>query len=415
MKKTRVAINGFGRIGRAFMKLAYDSKDLEVVAINDLGDPENMAYLLRFDSVYGRNPFDVQVQEDDKLGTCFLLGGNQRVSLLSEKEPKKLPWKELDIDVVIESTGFFTDYDDARDHVKAGAKRVIISAPAKGEENDDQGTVLLGVNDAKLKTCTVTSNASCTTNSATPVITILEESLGIEKALLNTVHAYTATQSIVDSAAKGDFRKGRAGAINIIPSATGAAKATTLAVTSLTDKFDGIALRVPVPAGSIADITFISSKDTSVEEVNEILRRASLSDRWKGIFTVVTEPVVSQDIVGNPHASIADLSLTRVVGGNLVKVLAWYDNEIGYTSSLLEHAIRVGILLHDENAMEDDDEDDEEEEEEQNEEYEVEEKKKEDKPKKKVKVIKKEKDVDVDDEDEEGAYDDDSVDDKDEK
>jgi len=371
MKKTRVAINGFGRIGRAFLKLAYDHDTLEVVAINDLGDPENMAYLLRFDSVYGRNPFDVQVQEDEKRGQCFLLGGSQRVSLLSEKEPKKLPWKELDIDVVIEATGFFTHYDDAKDHLKAGAKRVIISAPAKGEENDEQGTVLLGVNDAKLKTCSITSNASCTTNSATPLITILEESLGVEKALLNTVHAYTATQSIVDGAGKGDFRKGRAAALNIIPTSTGAAKATTLAVTSLTDKFDGIALRVPVPAGSIADVTFIASTDTSVEEVNEILRQASMSDRWKGIFTVVTEPVVSQDIVGNPHASIADLSMTRVVGGNLVKVLAWYDNEIGYTSSLVEHAQRVGLLLNDIDAMvehdgeEDNDDEDEDEDEEE--------------------------------------------------
>ena len=426
MKKTRVAINGFGRIGRAFMKLAYDNRDIEVVAINDLGNPENLAYLLRFDSVYGRNPFDVQLTEDDKLGTCFLLGGNQKVSLLSEKEPKKLPWKELDIDVVIESTGFFTKYDDARNHIKAGAKRVIISAPAKGEEDDDQGTVLLGVNDVKLKTCSITSNASCTTNSAAPLITILEESIGIEKALLNTVHAYTATQSIVDTAIKGsDFRKGRAGAINIIPTSTGAAKATTLAVTSLTDKFDGIALRVPVPAGSIADITFIASKNTSVEEVNEILRQASLKDRWKGIFTVVTEPVVSQDIVGNPHASIADLAMTRVVGGNLVKVLAWYDNEIGYTSSLVEHAVRVGLLLKDENSMvEHDGEDDEEYEDDSDadkKEYEEEKEEAEEvaevKPKKvKVKVIKKKKkktkDSDANNDDSDDSDDSDDADQK---
>jgi len=345
-KKTRVAINGFGRIGRAFLKLAHNRADIEVVAINDLGDPENMAYLLKFDSVYGRNEFDVQVTVDED-EAYFILGGLQKVQIFSEKEPKKLPWKELAIDVVVESTGFFTNYDDARDHIKAGAKRVVISAPAKGEENDEQGTVLLGVSDEKLKTCSVTSNASCTTNSATPVISILENTLGIEKALLNTVHAYTATQAIADGPGKKDFRNGRAAAVNIIPASTGAAKATTLAVTSLKDKFDGIALRVPVPAGSIVDITFISKRDTTVEEVNDILLKASLEDNWKGIFTVVEEQVVSQDIVGNPHASIADLALTRVVGGNLVKVLAWYDNEIGYTNSLVEHVSRAGKLIPD--------------------------------------------------------------------
>ncbi len=343
-QKIRVAINGFGRIGRAFLKLSFTRKDIEVVAINDLGDPENMAYLLKFDSVYGRNEFDVHLHaENDE--PFFILGGLQKVMIFSEKEPKNLPWKELDVDVVVESTGFFTDFKEASAHIKAGAKRVVISAPAKGEENDEQGTILLGVNEEKFQTCMITSNASCTTNSATPVIKILEETIGIEKALLNTVHAYTATQSIVDGPGKKDFRNGRAAAINIIPASTGAAKATTLAVTSLTDKFDGIALRVPVPAGSIADITFIAKRDTSIEEVNDILRKASMQDRWKNIFTVVEEDIVSQDIVGNPHASIADLALTRVVGGNLVKVLAWYDNEIGYTNSLVEHVVRAGKFL----------------------------------------------------------------------
>ncbi len=346
-KKTRVAINGFGRIGRAFLKLAFTRNDLEVVAINDLGDPENMAYLLKFDSVYGRNEFDVQVHVEDNQ-PYLMLGGLQKVLIFSEKEPKKLPWKEHAIDVVVESTGFFTDFEDAHAHIKAGARRVVISAPAKGEENDEQGTILLGVNEAKLATCMVTSNASCTTNSATPVISILDETIGIEKALLNTVHAYTATQSIVDGPGKKDFRNGRAAAVNIIPASTGAAKATTLAVTSLTDKFDGISLRVPVPAGSIADITFISKRETTAEEVNDILRKASMEDRWKSIFTVVEEDVVSQDIVGNPHASIADLALTRVVGGNLVKVLAWYDNEVGYTNSLVEHVVRAGKIMPEE-------------------------------------------------------------------
>lgn len=342
--KIRVAINGFGRIGRAFLKLSYDRNDLVVVAINDLGDPDNMAYLLKYDSVYGRSEFDVQVRNEDDQ-PYLLLGGSQKVLIFSEKEPKKLPWKENEVDIVVESTGFFTDFEDARDHLRAGARRVVISAPAKGEENDQQGTILLGVNDGKFTTTDVTSNASCTTNSATPVISILDETIGIEKALLNTVHAYTATQSIVDGPGKKDFRNGRAAAVNIIPASTGAAKATTLAVTSLTGKFDGISLRVPVPAGSIADITFIASRDTSVEEVNDILRKAALEDRWRGIFTVTDEDVVSQDIVGNSHASIADLAMTRVVDGNLVKVLAWYDNEIGYTSSLVEHVARAGAHL----------------------------------------------------------------------
>lgn len=346
-QKIRVAINGFGRIGRAFLKLSFTRTDIEVVAINDLGDPDNMAYLLKFDSVYGRNEFDVHLHTD-KEQPFFILGGQQKVMIFSEKDPKDLPWKELNIDIVVESTGFFTDFEDARAHIKAGAKRVVISAPAKGEENEEQSTILLGVNEDKFKTCMVTSNASCTTNSATPVISILDETIGIEKALLNTVHAYTATQSIVDGPGKKDFRNGRAAAINIIPSSTGAAKATTLAVTSLKDKFDGIALRVPVPAGSIADITFIAKRGTSVEEINDILRKASMEDRWKGIFTVVEEDVVSQDIVGNPFASIADLALTRVVGGNLVKVLAWYDNEVGYTNSLVEHVVRACKFLPEE-------------------------------------------------------------------
>lgn len=343
-KKIRVAINGFGRIGRAFLKLSFTRNDIEVVAVNDLTDPENMAYLLKFDSVYGRNEFDVHLHTEGEQA-FFILDGVQKVFLFSEKEPKKLPWKEMDVDVVVESTGFFTNFEDAQDHIKAGAKRVVISAPAKGEENDEQGTILLGVNDEALKTCKITSNASCTTNSVSPVLAILDEAIGVEKAILNTIHAYTATQSIVDGPGKKDFRNGRAAALNIIPASTGAAQATALALPSLTDKFDGISLRVPVPAGSIADVTFIAKRGTTVEEVNDILKKASLDDRWRGLFTVVEEDVVSQDIVGNPHASIADLALTRVVGGNLVKVLAWYDNEVGYTNSLVEHVVRTAQFI----------------------------------------------------------------------
>lgn len=343
-QKTRVAINGFGRIGRAFLKLAFSREDLEVVAINDLGEPNNLAYLLKYDSVYGRSEFDVQVhQKDDE--TFFLLDGMKKIYLLSESDPKKLPWKDFDIDVVVESTGFFTEYKKAAAHIKAGAKRVVISAPAKGDEEEKYKTVLLGVNEQGLVDAKVTSNASCTTNSVSPVLTIMDETIGVEKAILNTVHAYTATQSIVDGPGKKDWRGGRAAALNIIPSTTGAAIATTKVLTQLENKFDGISLRVPVPVGSISDITFISKQDTTVEEVNDILKKAALDDRWRNVFAVAKDPIVSQDIVGNTHASIVDLEMTRVVDGNLVKILAWYDNEIGYTTTLVEHVRMIGAMI----------------------------------------------------------------------
>lgn len=343
-KKTRVAINGFGRIGRAFLKLSFPMEQIEVVAINDLGEPDNLAYLLKYDSVYGRSEFDVAVHQkgDD---TFFLLDGDKKILLFSEKEPKDLPWKELDIDVVVESTGLFTEYKKAVTHIKAGAKRVVVSAPTKGEEDEKYKTVLLSVNEEMFLDANVTSNASCTTNSVSPVLTILDETIGVEKAILNTIHAYTATQSIVDGPGKKDWRGGRAAALNIIPSSTGAALATTKALPQLENKFDGIALRVPVPAGSISDITFIAKQDTTVEEVNDILKKATLDDRWRNILAVVSDPIVSQDIVGNTHTSIVDLAMTRVVDGNLVKVLAWYDNEVGYTSTLVQHVIKVGQQL----------------------------------------------------------------------
>lgn len=266
----------------------------------------------------------------------------KKISILSEKDPKDLPWKDLDIDVVVESTGFFTEYKKAAAHIKAGAKRVVISAPAKGDEGEKYKTVLLGVNEEGLSKARVTSNASCTTNSVSPVLTILDETIGVEKAILNTIHAYTATQSIVDGPGKKDWRGGRAAALNIIPSTTGAAIATTKVLTQLENNFDGISLRVPVPAGSVSDITFISKQDTTVEEVNDILRKAALDDRWRNIFAAAQDPIVSQDIVGNTHASIVDLEMTRVVGGNLIKVLAWYDNEVGYTATLVEHVRILG-------------------------------------------------------------------------
>jgi glyceraldehyde 3-phosphate dehydrogenase len=335
----RVAINGFGRIGRAFFKMAVLRDDIDIVVVNDLADADNLAYLLKYDSVYGKSDLDIVVLEN------ALRVNGKEIAFLSSKDPTKLPWGEMGIDVVVEATGVFASYEKAKVHLATGAKRVVISAPVK--DNPEAAgvvgaTVLMGVNEEKLKTCEITSNASCTTNAGSPIIGILNEAIGIEKAMLNTVHGYTATQPTVDGPSGKDFRKGRAAAINIIPTSTGAAVATTKAHTQLAGKFDGIAMRVPVPAGSIADITFIAKRDTTVEEVNEILRKAATYARWQKIFTVTDEPVVSTDIVGDTHASIADLAMTRVVGGNLVKVLAWYDNEMGYAQALVEHTVKTG-------------------------------------------------------------------------
>lgn len=319
-KTIRVAINGAGRIGRAFYKLASERPEIEVVAINDLGDEANIKYLLKHDSVYGT------------------WHGEMKAKFIQEKDPAKLPWKELDIDVVVESTGLFTDFDKAKAHLEAGAKRVVITAPAKGEG----ATVLMGVNEDKLATCQVSSNASCTTNAASPLIAILDEALGIEKAVLNTTHGYTATQALVDGPSKKGFREGRAAAQNIIPSSTGAAIAMTKAFTKLEGLFDGISVRVPVVAGSLVDVTFISKKNTTAEEVNNILKKAAGDKRWEGVFTITEEEIVSTDIIGSQYGSIADLPLTRVVGGNLVKVFAWYDNEWGYSRTLIDHVIKAG-------------------------------------------------------------------------
>jgi glyceraldehyde 3-phosphate dehydrogenase len=335
MKPVRVAINGFGRIGRAFVRQSFDRPEIELVAVNDLGSLENLAYLLKYDTVYKRAPFPVEAKDGK------LMVNGKEVVFCSEKDPAMLPWKELNIDVVIESTGFFTDYEKANAHIVAGARRVVISAPVK-DENPLGATVLMGLDESKLSTCAITSNASCTTNSASPVIAIMDESIGIEKAILSTTHAYTASQSIVDGPAKKDMKEGRAAAQNIVPTSTGAAIAVTKAYTQLEGKFDGISLRVPVPAGSIADITFIAKRATTTEEVNTILREAAKQPRWAGIFSATDEDLVSSDIIGERFASIADLGSTRVVDGNLVKVLAWYDNEAGYTHTLVEHAIKAG-------------------------------------------------------------------------
>ena len=329
----RVAINGFGRIGRAFMRRAK-GRDIDIVAVNDLGSLENLAYLLTYDTVYGRFPSEVSTKE----GALML--DNKEVKFFSEKDPANLPWKDLAIDVVVESTGLFTDYEKAQAHITAGAKRVVITAPVKNESSLG-ATVLMGVNEEKIATCQITSNASCTTNAASPIIAILDEAIGIEKAVLSTTHAYTASQAIVDGPSKKDMKEGRAAAQNIVPTSTGAATAVAQAYESLAGKFDGISLRVPVSVGSIADVTFIAKRATTREEVNEILRGAAAAPRWADIFKTTDEELVSSDIVGEPYASIADLGMTRVVDGTLVKVLAWYDNEMGYTESLVQHVIKA--------------------------------------------------------------------------
>lgn len=328
---TKVAINGFGRIGRAFARRSF-GRDIELVAVNDLGSLENLAYLLKYDTVYKRAPFSVEVRD----GTLFVDG--KEVRFCQEKDPANLPWRELGVDVVVESTGFFTEFEKAKAHIEAGAKRVVISAPGKG---DGGATVLMGLNEDRFAGNEVTSNASCTTNASSPVIAILDEGIGIEKAILSTTHAYTASQALVDGPSKKDLKEGRAAAQNIVPTSTGAAVAVTKAYPALEGKFDGISLRVPVPAGSIADVTFIAKRQTSKDEVNDILRKAAGEERWKGIFGVSDEELVSSDIVGEPMPSIADLGMTRVVDGNLVKVLAWYDNEMGYTESLVRHVLKA--------------------------------------------------------------------------
>lgn len=337
----RVAINGAGRIGRAFCKLAHERSDIEIVAINDLGDVENIAYLLKYDTVYGQSKFDIEAKDDN------LVIDGKAIKFLREKDPAKLPWRELDVDVVVESTGLFASYASSKVHLDAGAKRVVVTAPMKDEPvaGVEGATVLMGVNEEKLSACLITSNASCTTNAGSPLIAILDEAIGIEKAVLNTTHGYTATQSLVDGPSKKGFREGRAAAQNIIPSSTGAAIAVTKAFPKLENLFDGISIRVPVAAGSLVDVTFIAKRDTTAEEVNEILKKASKSEKWKGIFSVTEDELVSSDILGSSYGSIADLGFTRVVGGNLVKVLAWYDNEMGYTHTLVDHVTKLGRTI----------------------------------------------------------------------
>jgi glyceraldehyde 3-phosphate dehydrogenase len=336
----RIAINGFGRIGRLFFRAAFGQKDLDIAAINDLGDCENLAYLLKHDTVYGR------YQKEVKVESSKLIVDGETITFLQEKDPAKLPWKDLKIDIVVESTGVFEEYQKAKVHITAGAKRVVITAPAKDPDSTEEKTVLMGVNEGDLKTVILTSNGSCTTNAASPVIQIMSENPGIKKAILNTVHGYTATQNLVDGPTKGkDYRRGRAAGQNIILSTTGAAIAVTRAIKELEGKFDGIAMRVPIVTGSIADITFLAARKTSVEEINEIFKKAAKEPRWQGILKVTEDQIVSSDIIGEPFGAIVDLNFTKVIDGDLVKILSWYDNEAGYVATLVKHVSNVAALV----------------------------------------------------------------------
>lgn len=333
----KIAINGFGRIGRIFFRQAFGHSDLDILAINDLGSPENLAYLLKYDSVYGQYSKTVEAT------TGKLLVDGKEVIVVQEKDPAKLPWASLGIDIVVESTGVLDSKDKASAHLDAGAKRVVITAPAKDEITP---TITPNVNQDAVRLDKITSNASCTTNAVNPVAAIMMANPGIKKAVLNTMHGYTATQGLVDGPDKrDDFRRGRAAAQNIVPSTTGAAKATIRAIPPLEGKFDGLAIRVPVISGSLIDFTFLASKTSSVEEINNIFKEAAARPEWQGILTVTEDPIVSTDILGNPHGSIIDLALTRVVDGDLVKVFSWYDNEWGYGAMLLKHVLTVAQFL----------------------------------------------------------------------
>ena len=323
MKK--VAINGFGRIGRATLKIIMDTPNLEIVAVNDLMNIENAAYLLMQDSIYGKYQGTVTVEEKQ------LLINRKKIFFSSEKDPAKLPWKALDIDTVIESTGLFTKREEAEKHIAAGASTVIISGPTNSK---DTPTVVHGVNTEDGKT-SIFSCGSCTTNNIGPIIEILGRRLGIKKAILNTVHGYTASQTLVDSPSKRELRMGRSAAINLVPASTGAAIAITKALPQYDGLFDGIAIRTPVAIGSISDITFIAERTTTREEINQIFIEEAASDRYKLVIAVSNDPLVSTDIIKSPFAAIIDLEMTRVVAGDLVKVMAWYDNEWGFSNQMV--------------------------------------------------------------------------------
>ena len=335
----KVAINGFGRIGRNAFKIILERfpDQIEIVAINDLTEPKVLAHLLQYDTAFGR--WNKEVFADEK----HIILEDKKYPVLSEKTPANLPWKDLEVDVVIESTGRFTDHEGLRQHIIAGAKKVVLSAPGKGGE---VGTFLIGVNDDQYNGEEVINNASCTTNSIAPVAFVIQEKFGIQKAMMTTIHSVTAEQNLVDGPPPGgksnDLRRARAAYQNIIPTTTGAAVATTEVIPELKGLFDGVALRVPTIVGSISDFTFLLKTKTTVEEVNQAFKDASKKDRFKGVLTWTEEPLVSSDIIGRPESAIVDLSLTQVVDGDLIKVFAWYDNEWGYSNRLIEQVLNIG-------------------------------------------------------------------------
>lgn len=327
MSKTKVAINGFGRIGRSAFKIAFERSDLEIVAINDLTDTKTLAYLLKHDSNYGT--YHHEVSHDDQ----NIIVDGKTIRVLAEKDPAVLPWTDMGVGVVIESTGLFTDAEGAGKHILAGARRVVISGPTKSDEVD---TIVLGANDDAIEgSSPVISNASCTTNSLGAVMKVLDTEFGVEKSMLTTVHSYTASQRLQDAPAK-DLREGRNAAENMVPTTTGAAIAVTKTLPQLIGKFDGVSVRVPTPVVSISDVTALLRRDVTVDEVNEALKRAASSPYYQGILAVSDEPLVSSDYIGNSHSGTVDLELTKVVDGNLIKVMIWYDNEWGYSNRLVE-------------------------------------------------------------------------------
>ena len=329
----RIAINGFGRIGRNAFKIILERPGVQVVAINDITDAETLAHLLKHDSSYGTYEKKVEAKENS-----IVVNGHE-VPIFAEKDPERLPWGELGVDVAIESTGFFTKPEDARKHILAGAKRVVISAPAKGE---GAKTVVLGVNEEIVDSSDeIISNASCTTNCIAPIMKILEDNFGIEKAMMTTVHSYTGSQRILDAPAK-DLREARSAAENIVPTTTGASKAAALTIPSLVGKFNGLSIRVPTPVVSLSDITAVLKCETTKEELTEMFRAAAEEPYYEGIIGVTDEELVSSDFIGDPHSCIVDLPLIDVVGGNMIKIVAWYDNEWGYSNRLVELAVDFG-------------------------------------------------------------------------
>jgi glyceraldehyde 3-phosphate dehydrogenase len=327
----RIAINGLGRIGRAILKLVIDEPALELVAVNDLADVENLAYLLRFDTVYGRYSKPVTVEA----GALAVDG--RKLRTLRSRDPAELPWKELGVDLVFECTGALTRRQDLEKHIRSGARFVLLSAPSQGGEIE---TVVHGANVPRGE-LSIISCASCTTNCITPIVEVIGRRIGFKNAVMTTVHAYTSSQSIVDGPSK-DFRRGRAAGANLVPAATGAALATTRALPEYAGRFDGVAIRAPTPVGSIADLTFVAMRNTTVEQVNEILTEEAATERYAGVLGVSRDPLVSTDIIGDSRASVVDLGLTRVVDGDLVKIMSWYDNEWGYANQMLREALAVG-------------------------------------------------------------------------